>query len=200
MKILLTIVLSYVIGSFSSAYVLGKMFKNVDIRYYGSGNAGTTNAVRVFGKKIGLMAFVLDVLKGMIAIYIGGKILGYDGKLIAGFFAVIGHNWPILLNFKGGKGIATSFGVLLSIHWPTAVISLLFFIVVLVISRYVSLSSMTSATVVPIVVALVKEPFDKKFFIVTLILAALAIFRHRANIKRLLNGQEYKVGDKVNRG
>ncbi|MBZ2173953.1 glycerol-3-phosphate 1-O-acyltransferase PlsY [Schnuerera sp. xch1] len=188
--------LAYLIGNFSSAYVLGKIIKNTDIRNCGSGNAGATNALRVFGKKIGILAFVFDVLKGVLAIYIGGKILGYDGKLIAGLFSVIGHNWPIFLNFKGGKGIATSFGILLSLHWPTAMISLVFFIVVLVMKRYVSLSSITAAVVAPIVVILIKRPFDKGFVIVTLILAIIAIFKHKANIKRLLEGKEYKIGEK----
>ncbi|WP_223376084.1 glycerol-3-phosphate 1-O-acyltransferase PlsY [Schnuerera sp. xch1] len=196
MKVLLVIMLAYLIGNFSSAYVLGKIIKNTDIRNCGSGNAGATNALRVFGKKIGILAFVFDVLKGVLAIYIGGKILGYDGKLIAGLFSVIGHNWPIFLNFKGGKGIATSFGILLSLHWPTAMISLVFFIVVLVMKRYVSLSSITAAVVAPIVVILIKRPFDKGFVIVTLILAIIAIFKHKANIKRLLEGKEYKIGEK----
>lgn len=200
MKVLLVIIISYLIGNFSSAYVLGRILKDTDIRLYGSGNAGTTNALRVFGKKIGALAFLLDVLKGILAVYIGGKILGYNGKLIAGLFSVVGHNWPIFLKFKGGKGVATSFGVLLSIHWVSAIISLIFFIVVAVTSRYVSLSSIVSAIVVPIVVALVKRPFDKKYLIITLILATLAIFRHRSNIKRLIDGKEHKIGERVNRG
>lgn len=193
-------ILSYVIGSFSSAYILGKVLKNQDIRAYGSGNAGATNAVRVFGKKIGTMAFILDVLKGILAVYIGNRILGYDGKLIAGFFVVIGHNWPVFFKFKGGKGIATSFGVLLSIHWPTAVLTLMLFIVTAITTRYISLSSISSAFVAPIVILIVKRPFDSKFFLMTLLLAILAIFRHRSNIKRLLEGKEYRIGDKVKRG
>ncbi|HHV46064.1 MAG TPA: glycerol-3-phosphate 1-O-acyltransferase PlsY [Tissierellia bacterium] len=193
-------IIAYIIGSFSSSYVLGRVLKKADIRDYGSGNAGATNAVRVFGKKIGVLAFILDVLKGVLAVYIGNRLLGYDGKLIAGFFAVAGHNWPVFLKFKGGKGIATSFGILLSIHWPTAVSILMVFIAVAVISRYISLSSIASAIVAPVAVFIVKKPFDMKFFIMTLLLAILAIYRHRENIKRLMEGKEYRIGEKVKRG
>lgn len=174
--------------------------KKTDIRAYGSGNAGATNAVRVFGKKIGALAFILDVLKGVLAVYIGNRLLGYDGKLIAGFFVVVGHNWPIFLKFKGGKGIATSFGILLSIHWPTAISILLVFIIVVIISRYVSLASISAAIVAPVAVLIVKRPFDIKFFVMTSLLAILAIYRHRENIKRLLEGKEYRIGEKVKRG
>lgn len=198
MKILVVII-SYLIGSFSSAYVLGKLIKKADIRTYGSGNAGATNALRVFGKRIGAMVFILDVLKGILAAYIGGKLIGYDGRMLGGFFAVVGHMWPIFLKFKGGKGIATSFGMLLSIHWPTAIITLIGFIIVLLVSKYVSLASIFSCVAAPIVIALVTEPFDRKFFIATLIIAIISIIKHRSNIVRLLNGQEYKIGEKVRR-
>lgn len=200
MKSIIVAVLAYLIGSFSSAYILGRVLENKDIRAYGSGNAGATNAVRVFGKKIGAMAFILDVLKGIFAVYVGYKIFGYDGKLIAGFFVVIGHNWPLFFKFKGGKGIATSFGVLLSIHWPTAVLTLMIFIIVAITTKYISLSSILSAFAAPIVILIVKRPFDSKFFLMTLLLAILAILRHRSNIKRLLEGKEYRIGEKVKRG
>ena len=121
-KILIIIITSYFIGNFSSAFILGKVFKNKDIRDHGSGNAGATNALRVFGLKLGLGAFVLDILKGIIAVNIGNYYLGYNGALIAGIFVVIGHDWPLFLKFKGGKGIATSLGVMLYLHLPTALI------------------------------------------------------------------------------
>ncbi|HSH36477.1 glycerol-3-phosphate acyltransferase, partial [Schnuerera sp.] len=124
MKVLLVICFAYLLGSFSSAYVLGKILMKTDIRAHGSGNAGTTNALRVFGKKVGALTFILDILKGVLAVYIGSMIMNYNGKLIAGIFVVIGHNWPIFFKFKGGRGIATSFGVLLSLYWPVPIISL----------------------------------------------------------------------------
>ena len=181
----------------SSAYVLGKVFLKKDIRNYGSGNAGTTNAVRVFGKKIGAITFILDMLKGVLAVYIGGRLLGYEGKIIAGIFAVIGHNWPIFFKFKGGRGIATSFGVLISLYWPIAILSFIFFIVVVAITRYVSLGSILCAILVPILGILIKKPFDRLYVIATVILAIMAIFRHRDNIRRLMQGQEFKIGERV---
>lgn len=196
MKVPLTIAISYLIGSFSSAYVLGKLVKKTDIRTYGSGNAGTTNALRVFGKRIGALTFILDILKGILAVYIGGQIMGYNGQLLAGLFAVIGHNWPIFLKFKGGKGIATSFGVLLSLHWPTAIVSLVIFILVIILTKYVSLGSIISAIVVPIFGLIINRPLNKNYIIVTFTLGVLAIFRHRGNIKRLLNGNEFKIGER----
>src|SRR5690554_4139407 len=116
MKVVLTVTVSYLLGCFSSAYFLGKMAKNIDIREYGSGNAGATNALRVMGKKIGALTFILDILKGIIAVIIGNKLLGLDGKLLAGIFVVLGHNFPVFLNFKGGKGVATSLGVLMMVN------------------------------------------------------------------------------------
>lgn len=197
LKNILVAGISYLIGSFSSAYVLGKVIKRTDIREYGSGNAGATNALRVFGKKIGVLAFILDVFKGVLAVYIGGKIMGYNGELIGGLFAVIGHNWPVFLRFKGGKGIATSFGVMLSLYWPVAILSFFFFLLIVILTRYVSLGSVLSAIAAPIIGVIVNRPFNRNYFFITLILAILAIYRHRANIKRLIQGKEYKIGEKV---
>jgi glycerol-3-phosphate acyltransferase PlsY len=189
--------MSYFIGNFSSAYILGKRVENKDIRKFGSGNAGATNALRVFGKKVGLFAFILDVLKGILAVYIGGLLLGDRGELIAGVFVVLGHNWPILLRFKGGKGIATSLGVVVSLHWPTAIICIVIGVLIIIITRYVSLGSIVAAGLVPIIGIVANRPFNKDFFITTLILAILAIYRHKDNIKRLINGEEFKLGERI---
>lgn len=193
----MVICFAYLLGSFSSAYVLGKILMKTDIRAHGSGNAGTTNALRVFGKKVGALTFILDILKGVLAVYIGSMIMNYNGKLIAGIFVVIGHNWPIFFKFKGGRGIATSFGVLLSLYWPVPIISLIIFLLIVIITRYVSLGSIISAILVPIIGVVLNKPFKFSYFITTLILAVLAIFRHRDNIKRLISGKEYKIGEKV---
>lgn len=197
-KIFLIILISYFIGNFSSAYILGKVIKNDDIRNYGSGNSGATNALRVFGPKIGLTAFGLDILKGIIAVSIGNHFLGYNGALIAAIFVVIGHNWPVFLKFRGGKGIATSLGVMLYLHLPTALICMAVGFFVIYKTRYVSLGSITAAILVPIVGSIINRPFNSKFFICTLILAGMAVFRHRSNIKRLINGEESKLGQRVN--
>ena len=188
---------SYFIGNFCSAYILGKIFKKEDIRESGSKNAGATNALRVFGIKIGIFAFILDVLKGILAVYIGNRLLGYNGMLIAAIFVVVGHNYPVFLRFKGGKGMATSIGVMLSLHWPTALVCIIIGVLVIAKTRYVSLGSITAAALVPIVGCIMNRPFNKEYFITTLILAIMAVYRHRANIKRLINKEEFKIGERV---
>ena len=189
--------ISYFIGNFCSAYILGKFFKKEDVRERGSKNAGATNALRVFGKKIGIFAFILDALKGILAVYIGNKLLGYNGMLIASIFVIVGHNYPVFLGFKGGKGMAASIGVMFSLHWPTALVCTIIGVLVIVKTRYVSLGSITAAALVPIVGSIMNRPFDKAYFITTLILAIMAIYRHRTNIKRLINNEEFKIGERV---
>lgn len=193
----LLIFISYFIGNFSSSYILGKIFSKRDIRNFGSGNAGATNALRVFGVKIGLFAFLLDVLKGIIATAIGNHLMGYNGALIAGILVVVGHNWPILLNFRGGKGIATSLGVMLYLNLPTAIVCIVIGVLVIVKTKYVSLGSIVATFLVPFIGCIINRPFNFKFFLTTLILGLMAIFRHRSNIKRLMNGEESKLGEKI---
>ena len=189
--------ISYAIGNFCWAYILGKLFKKEDIRESGSKNAGATNALRVYGKKIAAFAFILDLLKGVLAVYIGGKFLGYNGKLIAGVSVVLGHDYPIVLGFKGGKGIATTIGVLLSLHWPTAVVCIIIGVLIIVKSRYVSLGSIAAAALVPFVGIIVNRPFNREYFIATLILALMAVYKHKSNIRRLINKEEFKIGERV---
>ena len=194
MKIFIVILLSYLIGSFSPAFFIGKIFMKIDIREFGSGNAGATNAIRVMGKKLGIATFILDVFKGILAVLISRAILGYDGGYIGGIFAVIGHNWPILIGFKGGKGVATSLGVILILHWPTAIICVLLGFTISLISRFVSLGSIVFLVSTPIVNAIITPEFSKQFFITTLMLALLAIYRHKANFQRIASGTENKFG------
>lgn len=193
MKILIIILVSYLIGCFSSAYFLGKVSKNIDIRSYGSGNVGATNALRVLGKKMGILTFVLDILKGIIAVFLGQIILGFNGGLLASIFVVLGHNFPVFLGFKGGKGVATSLGVLLVLNWPTGLICLLIGVIFIVITRYVSLGSVMASITAPIVIVLTSDSIDKLLYLTTLLLALLSIFRHKANIVRLLKGEENKL-------
>lgn len=197
MKEIMVILLSYLIGCFSSAYVLGRIYKDVDIRNYGSGNLGTTNAIRVLGVKMGGLTFVLDILKGVIAVFLGIAILGFKGGLLAGLSVVIGHNFPIFLGFKGGKGIATSLGVLFVLNWKTGLICLIVGVLVIGITRYVSLGSILASVVAPIAVVLTSDSIDKYLYITTIILGILAIVRHRENILRLCKGEENKLGNKV---
>lgn len=193
----MTILISYLIGCFSSAYFLGKMSKNIDIRSYGSGNAGATNALRVLGKKMGALTFVLDILKGVIAVFIGQIILGFNGSLLASLFVVLGHNFPVFLGFKGGKGIATSLGSLLILNWQTGLICLIIGVVFIVITKYVSLGSIMATISAPIVIVFTSDSIDKYLYLTTLLLAFLSIFRHKTNIIRLFKGKESKLGKNI---
>lgn len=194
MMLFLNCLISYIIGSFSFSYIIGKTVKNVDIRNFGSGNAGATNAVRVMGKRLGIVIGALDIIKGMVAVLIGMKLMGDIGGLIAGIFVVIGHDWSVFMKFKGGKGIATSFGTLLIIHFPTAIICMSIGLMIAFYTKYASLGFLTFLALTPIISSLILRSFQMNLFIFTLILALLAFLRHKANIERLLSGTENKMG------
>lgn len=194
MKAIVTALQAYLLGCFSSAYVLGKVTKNIDIRQYGSGNAGATNAYRVLGKKIGILTFLLDILKGIIAVLIGKYLLGYNGGLLAGIFVVLGHNFPVFLNFKGGKGIATSFGVLMVTNWKIGLICFIVGIIVIIFTKYVSLGSITASVVAIILTIIFFDDLSRYYCYTIWFLGILSIIRHRSNILRLLKGEENKLG------
>lgn len=197
MKVFTTILISYLIGCFSSAYFLGKISKNIDIRSYGSGNAGATNALRILGKKMGILTLVLDIFKGLLAVYIGSMILGFNGKLLSSIFVVIGHNWPVFLKFKGGKGVATSLGAILMLNWKAGLLCLLIAVIVVSITRYVSLGSVIASISAPIIIFLTSPEKNKYLYITITILAILSVCRHKTNIIKLYKGKESKIGDKV---
>jgi glycerol-3-phosphate acyltransferase PlsY len=194
MKVIFLIILSYLIGCFSSAYLIGKVFKKIDIRTYGSGNAGATNAVRVMGKKLGVLTFLLDFFKGFIAVFIGYWILGYNGGLIAAICVVVGHDFPIFLGFKGGKGIATTIGVMAVLNFPAALVSVIIGLIVGVVSRYVSLGSIVFLIINPVMNAIIIKEFNPNLLLTTIVLALVGLFRHKSNIQRLINGNENKIG------
>lgn len=196
MKLTMVILIPYLIGCFSSAYFLGKMYKDIDIRNHGSGNLGTTNVLRTMGPKLGILTLVLDVLKGVLATLIGSAILGTEGALISAIAVVLGHNFPVFLKFKGGKGVATSIGVLLVLSWQTALVSIGIGVIVIAITRYVSLGSILGSIFAPIVVVLVMKSIDKSLFITVVILALLSILRHKDNISRLCKGEENRFGNR----
>ncbi len=197
-KIILIIIISYLIGNIQTSYILGKLIAKKDIRDYGSSNAGTTNALRVFGKKIAAATLIIDLLKGVLAVYIGGKILAETGEVIAGLFVIIGHIWPVFMGFKGGKGVATSIGVGLSLTPVTALISIVIGVAILIKTKYVSLGALTAIALWPIM-NLIAYLKDGRILLiaVSFVLAAIVIFKHRANIERLMNGTENKVTKKV---
>jgi len=201
-KILLCLLIGYLCGSFSSGYFVGKAY-HLDIRKQGSGNAGATNALRTLGVKGGLLTFFGDAFKVIIPIMIirfcfstitpCWEVYG----LYLGIGAVLGHNFPVWLKFKGGKGIAVTAGVILSIaDWRVTLIGLLVFICVVAYTRYVSLGSLIVAWLLPLNMVLFYR--DSKDFIhilmISLLFTALAYLRHKENIKRLLSGKERKIG------
>lgn len=194
---ILVIIISYFIGNFSTSYVLGKLIKNIDIRNYGSGNAGATNALRVFGAKFAAATFLIDALKGTLAVIICSKIMGFDGELLAGISVIIGHNWPVILKFKGGKGMASTIGVMLTVNYLTAIICIFLGLLVVFKTKYVSLASIVAVSLLPIVGVLTYRPFNINFFIFTLMLSVMAVYRHKSNIVRLINGKEHKIGERV---
>lgn len=184
------IVLAYLIGSIPSGLIVGKVFHGIDIREHGSGNLGGTNSFRTLGVKAGLVVTIADILKGTLPVLLP-VIFGSDmHQLIAGVFAVIGHMYPIFAGFKGGKAVATSGGVLLGYAYPMFIIMFFVFFICLYITKYVSLSSMLAAVVSVIYSFIVWDP---PLVIVVSLLAIFVIYRHRANIKRILNKTEPKI-------
>ena len=192
MNYILLIMIAYFIGNISFAYILGKILTKKDVRDYGSGNAGTTNAIRAFGKKIGVMVFIGDVLKGVVAVIIGRSFGGQTGAYIAGAFAIIGHNWPVLLNFRGGKGVATTVGVMLFVNLYLTLICVVFGVLVIIFTRTVSLGSILGMASAPIVAIIFIRPLTVDLIIFTLFVASMSIYRHKDNIKRLIKGNENK--------
>ncbi|MEG1311293.1 MAG: glycerol-3-phosphate 1-O-acyltransferase PlsY [Romboutsia sp.] len=193
------IIIAYILGNISTSYIVAKRLSGVDIRTQGSGNAGSTNVLRTLGKKAGAMTFIGDLLKGIIAVFISeliAKLVGLD-IVIAGYLAVVGvvcgHNWPAFLGFRGGKGVATSLGAMIAVNPIIALICFGIFLVVVVITKYVSLGSVVGISMSPIIMMIDK---NQKGVLVTLFLALSVIYTHRENIKRLLNGTERKIGQK----
>jgi len=189
--LILCAVIGYLLGSINSAVIVGKVFYKKDVREYGSKNAGLTNTLRVFDKKAAVMVLIGDILKGVMACIIGSLISPQYGLIIGGLMAVIGHNWPLYFKFKGGKGVLTSATVILMFDWKIGLIVLGIFIIIVAITKYVSLGSIMAAT--SLVVFAVIMGKDIVFISVSIILASLIIYRHKQNIQRLLKGEENKL-------
>ncbi|HEY8500719.1 MAG TPA: glycerol-3-phosphate 1-O-acyltransferase PlsY [Clostridia bacterium] len=196
----LSVVIGYLLGSINASVLIGKIFYGKDIREYGSGNAGATNTLRTFGKPAAAAVFIVDFLKGIAACFIGQLLVGYiddfgwAGVYLAGFAAVLGHNWPAFFGFRGGKGVLTSFAVILYISPVPALICLAVFIVVVALTRYVSLGSIVGAVIWPVVSLFFKLPV--LMIAIAVLMSFLIVVRHRENIKRLLDGTEKKLSFK----
>ena len=197
----------YILGSISSAVILSKLVSGKDIREEGSGNAGATNMLRTHGKKMGVLTLVFDLLKGVVAVliarlfgnFIDNEFYAKLMPLVSGFFVIIGHNFPIFFGFRGGKGVATSLGVILTLNYKVALFVAAIAILIMALTRYVSLGSVL-AGILYVVFDLAYMFFTDTFYYPELIFACLVgglvVIRHRANIKRLKDGTESKLGEK----
>lgn len=203
LTLLAIVVLSYLVGSFPTSIIFGKIFKGIDIRNYGSGNAGGTNAFRVMGWKIGISVMLIDVAKGLIATVLISQIridpismAPVYLQIIAGFSAVIGHIWTIFAGFRGGKGVGTAAGMLIGLYPIAFIFVFIVFLLVLVTTRYVSVSSMTAAASLPLFLLILDyfgRAYKPQLMVLSLIIVLLIIFTHRSNIKRLFAGNENRV-------
>ena len=198
-------IIAYLLGSISFSVIISKKMAGFDVREKGSGNAGSTNVLRTVGKKAAILTLICDCLKGIVAILIAvlaSKIVkGTDAGLLvqlAGVAVVIGHTFPIFFKFKGGKGVATSLGVLLIINWQIGLICLVFALTLMALTRFVSLGSVSAAILFPILTIFIQENYivPGNYIIFGVVLAAIVVFNHRANVKRLLTGTENKLSFK----
>jgi glycerol-3-phosphate acyltransferase PlsY len=195
------IIISYLLGSFPSAILVGKLFYNIDVREFGSGNAGATNTFRVLGKKAGLPVLFFDVFKGFISVnlIVFLDIIPYsmDGvfelQLTFGIAAVIGHLFPVFTGFRGGKGIATLLGILIAIHPFAAFYSSLVFVIIFLIFKFVSLASILASFSFPILIYLLSVSSPNSLIIFSIFVPILTLITHQKNIERLIRGEESKA-------
>ena len=200
-------IIAYLIGSINFSVIISKKMAGFDVREKGSGNAGTTNMLRSVGKKGAAITLICDILKGVVAILIA-MFIGWAFKVenqsllvqIAGIAVVIGHTFPIFFGFKGGKGVATSLGILIMTNWQIGLICLVFGIVLIALTRMVSLGSCTAAVLFPVLTLFISENYivsqGSGYFVYSVILAIIVLFNHRSNIKRILSGKENKISFK----
>lgn len=185
---------AYFLGNIATSYIVSKRAAKIDIRKHGSGNAGATNVLRVLGVRAAAITFAGDALKGAAAVILGRYLGGDYGAVLAGLFVVIGHNWPILLKFKGGKGVAATIGSMLAINPLVVLIVIIIGVTILITTKYVSLASITGMIIFPIFMIILKQPAE--YIAYSFLIAAIAIYRHRTNITRLMKGTELKLGQK----
>lgn len=197
--VILSLAVGYFLGSINTSIIVGKL-NGIDIRECGSRNAGTTNTLRILGKKAAFFVLLGDLFKGILACVAGvliARLLGTDtviiliSKLTGGLGGILGHNWPLYFRFKGGKGILTSFAVIMMADYRASLILIGIFAIILLATKYVSAGSITAAVMLPVVFLLLHSSIYEIIF--TIIIAILAIARHRGNIVRLLNGSESRI-------
>ena len=202
---IIVVIIAYLIGSINFSVILSKKMAGFDVREKGSGNAGTTNMLRAVGKKAAAITLICDILKGVVAILIAmliGKMVEESNSAllvqIAGVAVILGHTFPIFFKFKGGKGVATSLGVLIMSNWQIGLICLVFALVLMVLTQMVSVGSIAAAILYPVLTLFIPQNYivPGNYLIYSIILAVLIVFNHRENVKRLLNGTENKISFK----
>lgn len=190
MAIMIAAVLGcYLIGNISPAIILGKIIAKTDIRLHGSGNAGTTNVLRTLGAKAAAITLVVDIIKGVVSVLIGRYFGGQDLAMLCGLAAFVGHIWPAFYGFHGGKGIATAAGVIITVEPRLGAIVAVIALLTIAITKRVSAGALLAALVLPFFA----NYFDPKYLSWSMIISLIIIFKHRANIKRLVTGQEPKL-------
>ncbi|MCX5780234.1 MAG: glycerol-3-phosphate 1-O-acyltransferase PlsY [Firmicutes bacterium] len=190
----LLIILCYLIGSVPFSFIFSRLLGGVDIRAIGTGNVGATNVLRTLGIKIALLSLVGDLLKGVLAAWLGLFLGGVGLAALCAVAVVAGHCWPVFLGFRGGKGVATSAGVILLLMPLIGLILAVTFVTVIAVSRFVSLGSVCAAVLFPVLILVMKEPWQ--YLVMGLVMVAMVLFRHRTNIERLRQGTERKIGEK----
>ena len=197
-------IIAYMIGSINFSVIISKKVAGFDVREKGSGNAGTTNVLRTVGKKVAALTLICDTLKGTAAVLIAmliGNIFEIPNKAIliqiAAIFVLIGHTFPVYFGFKGGKGVATSLGIVLLVNWQIGAICLVFALLLMAFTRMVSVGSCSVAVLYPVLTLFIHENYlveeGSAYFIYSIIMGAIVLFNHRSNIKRILNGNENKL-------
>ncbi len=204
---IITAIIAYLIGSVNFSVILSKKMAGFDVREKGSGNAGTTNMLRSVGKKAAALTLICDVLKGVVAILIA-MFIGWAFKVenqsllvqIAGIAVVLGHTFPIFFGFKGGKGVATSLGILIMSNWQIGLICLVFGVLLIALTRMVSLGSCAAAVLFPVLTLFITDNYivsqGSGYLIYSIILAVIVLFNHRSNIKRIMSGTENRISFK----
>ena len=194
---LLILFLGYLFGSFPSGYFAGKIIKGIDIRSFGSGSTGATNVLRYIGKRAAMAVFLIDVLKGILAICLAKYFYLNDSWQVAiGLSSLCGHIWPVWLKWKGGKAVATGLGIFIGLSWPVGLATLGVFILMITLFKIVSLASISASLSLPLIMVLSFENsgFSTPYLIISLIAMTLVIWRHRENIVRLIKGEEPRIG------
>lgn len=192
LKWILIAVAAYFLGNISTGLLVGRAVGHIDIRKTGSGNAGTTNIMRTLGWFPSVMTLLGDVLKAVIAVLFGRMLAGETGQYIAGVAVLLGHNWPVCFGFKGGKGMASSLGIIIATEPLLALVLFAVQVIILVVTKYMSVASLCTAVLYPVLVALLHHD-NAAYVIFAVIAGALAVFSHRGNIRRLMTHTENKL-------